>query len=232
MINLPESPYSLNRLASFTITHRMTNLEVIGHLNSYVDKVYRTLYPFVDGLVVLSTCNRFEVYIDNTRPDEAIKSLRDVLGKLYDIGRILRGVEAVRHLYEVASGLDSVIVGEWEILEQVKSAWNKARREAYSSRLLDYVFHGAIVTGLRVRRETGIAQDVEGYPEAAVKLALSKASKAERILIVGAGKAARGMVKTICSRLKPKAMIIASRRRERLQARQTSLFRKRAGHGY
>ena len=211
---MPSNGLDFSRITAITITHRTASLDAIGRLEGLVSVLYSRLYPFVDGVVVLHTCNRFEAYIDADPAElgRVLEEAKSILGEYWEKALVLRGVDAVRHLYRVACGLDSVMLGENEILGQVRKAWMYARENAYTSRLLDMIFHGAIVAGRKARRETGISRGAIGYPEAAVEIA-SRRQRLERarILVIGAGKAGRIIVETLCSKYKPRELIIANR---------------------
>ena len=211
----------LGKIAAYIVTHREISVADIGSLAPIVPRIYDELYPVVDGLVVLYTCNRLEVYLDSDPESlsEAVARLEKLLAGTPAAGkaRVLRGVEAVRHLYRVACGLESVMLGENEVLGQVRDAWLEAKENNYTTRLLDMVFHGAIVAGRRARRETGISRGAIGYPEAAVELASRKLGSLDeaRILVVGAGQAARAMASSLCSKYSPRELVIANRSREK-----------------
>ncbi len=168
---------------------------VFARMERRVEHVYEHLYPHVNEIVVLATCNRFEVYMVPGVSDcslcveETRKLIRREMG--VEAYRVLRGLDAVRHLFRVASGLESMVLGEPEILGQVKRAFEYALRHAYAGKLLDMVFRHAIRVGKKVRNETGIGKGSVGIPGAAVILA-------ERILgglegrtvgVIGAGEA-------------------------------------------
>ena len=203
----------LDSISLYAITHESAPLEVIGGLEPISSRVYESLRGLVEGVVVLATCNRFEVYVDAINHVDVAAVLADVLGEAWSYTFRLQGVEAVRHLFEVASGLKSQILGEYEILGQVRRAWLKARAEGYTSELLDKVFHRAILAGRRAREETRISYGVVGYPQAAVEL-LSRALgdlNGKKLLIIGAGQAAEAAVRYLCSRYKPQLVVIANR---------------------
>jgi glutamyl-tRNA reductase len=153
--------------------------------------------------VVLSTCNRTEVYAVAERFHGAYQDIRDFLCEHaflapedfsdhlyvhYDDG-------AIRHLFSVAAGLDSVVLGEHEILGQVRTAWRTARREAASGPVLNMAFRRAIEVGKRARTETAIARNVASVSQAAVAMASERLDGLEgrRVLVLGAGDMGEGM---------------------------------------
>ncbi len=205
------SPF--DSIGLYAITHKTAPLDVIGRLEVLVDEVYSRLREVVDGSLVLATCNRFEVYIDTMNWDDVESILSGLLSEAWSYVVKLRGLDAVRHLFRVTSGLESQIVGEYEILGQVRRAWFKAKANGYTSELLDKVVHRALIAGRRARDETRISYGVVGYPQAAVEL-LSRALNglnSKIVMVVGAGHAAEVALKYLCSRYKPREVIVVNR---------------------
>lgn len=161
----------------------------------------------VAEVVVLSTCNRTEVYARCTKFHAAIfdvvgflaehanaepDHLNEHLYTYYDDG-------AVAHLFGVAAGLDSMILGEGEILGQVRDAWQVAEREGSSGQLLARVFRHALEVGKRARSETGIGRRALSISSAAVALAEARmfSLRGRSVLVIGAGDVAQGMARAL-----------------------------------
>ncbi len=149
--------------------------------------------------VLLSTCNRTEVYAVVSQADPDGRHL--IAGLLGDLGGLepeawqpysyyLRGREAVRHLYSVAAGLDSMIVGESQILGQVSTAYQAAAEHGATGPILNWVFPHAARVGKRVRAETGIGRAAVSVSTAAVELARRSLGclRGRVVVVVGAGK--------------------------------------------
>lgn len=148
-----------------------------------------------DEVVVLSTCNRVEAYFGNphAEPEELLHSLANgagvALSELDDKAYHLEDGQVVQHLFRVAAGLDSMAIGEHQILGQVARAYDFARECGAAGKQLSKLFQGALACGKRVQTETRINQLGASVPSLAVKLAaqqipdLAKAA----VLIVGAG---------------------------------------------
>ncbi len=146
--------------------------------------------------VVLSTCNRTEVYLASTDSvalahakaffsDRLPGDLPDDIPPVYD----LHGDNAVRHLYSVAAGLDSMVLGETQILGQVRSALDAAVLAGTAGPVLTHVFREALRVGRRARQETFIARHSLSVSYAAVELAKSVLGdlRGRQVLVVGAG---------------------------------------------
>jgi glutamyl-tRNA reductase len=191
----------LARLHAWYASHSDAGLEAVASLQGLEERVYEALYPRVEGVVVLSTCNRFEVYVETDRPVEAWEALGQVLGVRAKLLRHVEGFEAARRIARIASGLESLILGEPEILGQVRSAWLKARERGFTSHVLDMVFHAALNAGRRARSETRIGEGSIGYPSAAVRIASERLGglNDKSVLVVGTGEAAEAIVRIICS---------------------------------
>ena len=163
------------------------------------------LCRYVPHGIILSTCNRTEVYTidsDGFRAEEAsINFLKahlnipdsDWAQRVY----VHKNGAAVEHLFRVASGLDSMIIGEFEILGQVKHALEVAEKARMVNLPLRHLLQGAIRTGRRVREETGISKNALSVSSVAVDLAAKIAKEFERckMLVIGAGEAGRLVAK-------------------------------------
>lgn len=155
-----------------------------------------------DGLseaVILSTCNRSETYavVDDAKKDLAVlkQFLFDLTGNEENIDDYLyhfSGEECIRHLFLVSSSLDSLVIGEGQILSQVKAAYAIGRECGTTSTMLNTLFHRAIATGKRVRTETRIQYNSVSVSYAAVELAKEALHglTGKQVLIFGAGKMA------------------------------------------
>lgn len=147
--------------------------------------------------VILSTCNRTEIYAVAGEAEEALPYLRNFLTTMADMTidaaehfYCLIEDDAIRHLYHVAASLDSLVIGEGQILSQVKKAYRDAREQDSTDVLLNQLFHSAISVGKRIRSETRIAYNAVSVSYAAVALAKKLFGELTHcnILILGAGK--------------------------------------------
>jgi glutamyl-tRNA reductase len=147
--------------------------------------------------VVLSTCNRSEIYVVSSDPLRAREELVDFLADYHQLPRdtfqphlfVLDDAEAARHLFRVAAGLDSLVVGEPQILGQVKDAFQTAAQRHCTGPLLGKVFDWAFGVGKRVRSETTLGEGAVSVSYAAVALARKIFGRLQgrRVLVVGAG---------------------------------------------
>jgi glutamyl-tRNA reductase len=183
-----------------------------------------TGHDAVHEAAALSTCNRTELYLVATDPGEAEAEALGILSRqaglrpteLLDAIYSLRAHEAVEHLFSVASGLDSMIVGETEIQGQVKRAYELALVEGVTGPVSNRLFREALAVGKRVRSETGIARSNVSVSSVAVQLAADFLGDLDgrRVLVIGAGENAELTVRTLHER-GVETLFVANRRYER-----------------
>jgi glutamyl-tRNA reductase len=149
----------------------------------------------------ISTCNRVEAILITDNPEEARKSIISIfsrLGGLHEDGFIanlykFEDMEAVGHIFRVASSLDSMVLGEPQILGQIKEAYHRASTsEKTTGVILNRLMHRAFHTAKRVRTETGISESAVSISYAAVELAkkIFYGLEGKKVLLIGAGEMA------------------------------------------
>lgn len=158
--------------------------------------------------VILSTCNRTEVYACCASPD-GDRAIAEWLGSYCNLASelyapylyFMHDREVAAHLFRVASGIDSMVTGEDQILGQVKTAYSIARKAQSTGSVLNYLFHHAISVGKRVRTETAIGRGAFSVGSAAARLAESIFDDLGEctVMVVGAGKMAELTVSNLLS---------------------------------
>jgi len=152
--------------------------------------------------LLLFTCNRCELYWCGPHGREAwFRDLAEGKGLSLD-GEVVQldGYEAVRHLFTVSAGLDSQILGETEILGQVRRAYDAARAAGSTTRAMDAIFSAALAAGRRVRRETMLGRHPASVSSAAVELAATEWGDGfgdRQVVVLGAGEAAEGVLRSL-----------------------------------
>ncbi len=174
--------------------------------------------------VAVSTCNRTELYLVVNDPVEAESAVLALLARragirpteLLESVYSLRNCDAARHLYRVASGLESMIVGEAEVQGQVKRAYELALAARTTGPLTNKLFRAALATGKRVRTETRISSGRARVASIAVDAARDALGDlaARHVLIVGAGETAELTAKALHDQ-GVTTMFVANRRRDR-----------------
>ena len=192
------------RLFAVGLSHRSAPIELRERVDFARDGLERGLDALMaSGLtregVVLATCNRSEIYATLERDGDVEALARffsdyhgvshaEIAGHLY----VHRGPDAARHIFRVAAGLDSLVVGEPQVFGQVKTAYTLAADRGVTGALLNRLFHAAFGAGKRVRAETGLSEGAVSVSYAAVALAkkIFGAIKGRTVLIAGAGEMA------------------------------------------
>ncbi len=180
-------------------------LEKLSIAEADLDKALHQLtsYEHVLEGVILSTCNRVEVYADVSRFHAGSLDLRNLLAEFRHLAPedfvdhlyTYHEDAALRHLFRVASGIDSMVIGESEILGQVRRAYHAAADVGVAGRSLGAAFRQALRVGKRARTETAIGRNPVSISSAAVELArrafAGRTLAGKSVLIVGAGKMGR-----------------------------------------
>jgi glutamyl-tRNA reductase len=195
-------------LAVIGLNHRTAAVDLLERMTVPPAGLPKALHTLADreylaDVVLLSTCNRTEVYARTTRFHAAVDDARHFLAELagLDPDSLAESLytyhddAAVAHLFGVAAGLDSMIIGEGEVLGQVREAWQAADREGTAGQLLSRTFRHAITVGKRARHETGISRHAVSVSSAAVTLATERLGSlaGRQVLVLGAGDVGEGM---------------------------------------
>lgn len=195
------------------ISHETAPVEVREHFAFAPEELPAALPRFGGPAVLLSTCNRTEVYLAAHHAITAgsviglLRELRDGADAPEDAFYHHTGVEAARHLLRVAAGIESMVLGESEILGQVRSAFGAATAAGTHNAILSQLFHTAIRVGGRARSETDIGRHAVSVSSTAVALARRTLGDLSRrtVLVVSAGEAgklaARSLAESGASRL-------------------------------
>ncbi|MEH2106476.1 glutamyl-tRNA reductase [Nostoc sp.] len=167
-------------------------------------------YPHIDEVAILSTCNRLEIYIVTSESDQGIREITQFLAEYSKLPVLslrqhlfmLLHDDAVMHVMRVAGGLDSLVLGEGQILAQVKTTHKLGQQYSGIKTILNRLFKQALTAGKRVRTETSIGTGAVSISSAAVELAQIKVANlaACRVVILGAGKMSRLLVQHLLSK--------------------------------
>ncbi len=184
------------------LNHRTAKVEIREQFALSEEKIGEALYalkknPLIQEALILSTCNRVELYAVVTKTEEGCDALKSfflhepneaVASALY----LYTAKDCLRHLFRVSSSLDSMMIGEPQILGQLKDAFDLAMSHKSTGVLLNKVFKKAISVAKRVRTETKIAENAVSISFAAVELAKKIFGKLHQksVMLVGAGEMA------------------------------------------
>lgn len=185
------------------VNHKTAPVEIRERLSfsdSSLQESYNRLLenPQILGCVIISTCNRTEIYAHVTDAEKGIESIREFLHKKSGVETALikkytytfEQNKTAHHLFRVAAGLDSMLLGETQILGQVRTAYQNAHLYTATDKVINTLFKQAITVGKRVRTETGIDQHAVSISYAAVELArqIFGELNGRSVLVIGAGK--------------------------------------------
>ncbi|GMH03238.1 hypothetical protein Nepgr_005077 [Nepenthes gracilis] len=183
----------------------------------------------IEEAAVLSTCNRMEIYVVALSQLRGVKEVTEWMSKtsgipvseLCEHRFLLYNKDATQHIFEVSAGLDSLVLGEGQILAQVKQVVKVGQGVVGFGRNISGLFKHAITVGKRVRTETNIAAGAVSVSSAAVELALMKLPESShataRMLVIGAGKMGKLVIKHLVAKGCTK-MVVVNRTEERVAA--------------
>jgi len=184
------------------LNFRTAPVEVREKVSVHHSKIVETLKrfkdnPAIEGVVLLETCNRLEIYASTKDLEEGIKAIKDFFLKqaqdmesgIIDYLYVYTMDQTIQHLFRVVSGLDSMVLGETEILGQVARAYELSCKADVNNKMTNVMFQKALAVGKRVRTETGIDNYSTSISYIAVELAKQEMGDFEnkKILILGAG---------------------------------------------
>ena len=216
------------------LSHKTAGLDLREKITIEKDNLSTALDvmdEYLDQSVILSTCNRMEIY--SYSDDElAASKVLSFLSDYFEIDKklleehlyVMTGRGSVNHLFGVVSGLDSMIVGEHQILGQVRDYYGIAGSRGSVSGPLMRLFHRAFRTGRKVRRETNISKYGRSVSKTAAMIASDKLEnlRDSSVMVIGAGDAGRLVVRAL-SYAGAKDIIVANRTRERADELADSL---------
>jgi glutamyl-tRNA reductase len=214
------------------ISHRSSPLALLERVTIGADELPKAVAGLtrrdnIREAVALSTCNRTEIYVVAELFHGAYGDVRNFLCELGDLSvdeltphlYSQHDNAAVTHLFEVAAGLDSAVLGESEILGQVRTAWKVAKREGAARSTLNLLFRLALEAGKRARHETAIGRGTTSVSHAAVEMLSEVVGPldGQRVLVVGAGSMGEGVAVAL-HRAGGSDIVVANRSPERGRA--------------
>ena len=211
------------------VNHKTTPVEIREKLaftkGNIEDSIERLVdYPEIIEHTILSTCNRVEIYARAKNQDSGIALIKNFICDFHGLSILeleehfysYRNKDAIEHLFRVSSSLDSMVIGEAQILGQVKDAYSLAKDLSSTGLILNQLFEKAFSIAKKVRDETGIAERSVSISSAAVELAQKIFNDLENhtVMLVGTGEMAELAAKHLIS-YGVKTVYVASRNYER-----------------
>ena len=227
--------YNISRHHSFYtvgLSYKKANADIRGKFSLEPASMERLLVDAkdqgVDGLLIISTCNRTELHGFAQHPFQLIKLLCDhsdgTVEEFQDVAYVLKNYEAIDHLFRVGTGLDSQILGDFEIIGQLKHSFYRSKKHGLTNHFLERLCNSVIQASKRVKNETDLSSGATSVAFASVQYILKNVENAsdKNILLFGTGKIGRNtcenLIKhtgnhhiTLINRTKDKAEKIAGK---------------------
>ena len=205
----------MTEISSMLITHTKATIdEMESAWHGGIDQLLVRLksHELVEECAVLKTCNRVEVYVVSPKGSKVLLEFAKHMKVSSRIIDFLDHEESLRHLLRLTSGLESMIVGEDQILGQVKELFAMAKKAHAVGKTLDTAFNKAIQVGKRIRTETGINKGSVSIGSAAVELAEKNLGGLEgkTVMVIGAGEMGTLVAKALANK-NIKAIYVANR---------------------
>lgn len=211
------------------VNHKTTPVEIRERLafstKNIEDSLERLLgYPEIVENIIISTCNRVEIYARVNNIEKGIERLKKFICDYHQVPveelenyfYCFRNQQTIEHLFRVSSSLDSMVIGEPQILGQVKEAYIQAKHHRSTGQILNQLFEKAFNVAKKIREETGIAESAVSISYAAVELAKKIFEDLENhtIMLIGTGEMAELAARHLIS-YGVKTVYVASRTYER-----------------
>jgi len=208
-MDIPNTSYS-NSLNSFCIAginYRKSDMSIRGKFSlsseQSVQLLQQALSKKIAGCLALSTCNRTEIYGISADPDLFAEMLcansESTLKDFYEHGYIYQGMEAIEHLFKVASGLDSQIIGDYEILSQLKQSAKVAKENGCINNFMERAINYALQVSKEIKTKTKLSSGTVSVSYAAIEIIKEKIADLsdKKILLVGTGKFGNQVAKNL-----------------------------------
>jgi glutamyl-tRNA reductase len=178
----------------------------------------------IDGLLVTSTCNRTELHGFASAPQHLIRLLchhsQGNENEFEAVGYVYQNQDAIAHLFRVGAGLDSQILGDFEIISQLKSAFIQSRVKGLANAFLERLVNSVIQASKRIKNETGISSGATSVAFAAVQYLLARVPEIEnrRILLYGTGKIGRNTCENLVKHTQNPQITLINRTLDKAEA--------------
>jgi len=198
---------SLNSFSIIGINYRKSDMSIRGKFSLSADEALLLLKQSaakkIAGCLALSTCNRTEIYGICEDPKELIEILcantHSTLKEFDEHGYVYQGINAIEHLFKVASGLDSQIIGDYEILSQLKQAAKNAKENGCMNSFMERAINYALQVSKEIKTKTKLSSGTVSVSYAAIEILKERTKNFEdkRILLVGTGKFGNHVAKNL-----------------------------------
>lgn len=224
MFNKPQLKNSLHVIG---ISYKKTSAQIRGKFNLSFEASNKLIKDAkkqgISSIIINSTCNRVEIYAETNEPNELIKLLCfNSLGNKSDFknfGYVLRNQKAIDHIFKVGTGLDSQILGDFEIIAQIKKSLKISKKLSAISPYLERLFSSVIQASKRIKNETKLSSGATSVSYAAVRYILDHVDdlQSKKILLFGVGKIGRNTCENLVKHTSNKQITLVNRTQEKAQ---------------
>ena len=224
MLNNPKLKNSLHVIG---ISYKKTSAQIRGKFNLSFEASNKLIKDAkkqgISSIIINSTCNRVEIYAETNEPNELIKLLCfNSLGNKSDFknfGYVLKNQKAIDHIFKVGTGLDSQILGDFEIIAQIKKSLKISKKLSAISPYLERLFSSVIQASKRIKNETKLSSGATSVSYAAVRYILDHVDdlQSKKILLFGVGKIGRNTCENLVKHTSNKQITLVNRTQEKAQ---------------
>nr|WP_299071222.1 glutamyl-tRNA reductase [uncultured Allomuricauda sp.] len=216
-----------NSFYAIGLSYKKADAEVRGKFSLDVPAIDRIMVQAkeqgIDGLLVISTCNRTELYGFAQHPFQLIKLLCDqTLGNVeefQEVAYVYKNHDAISHMFKVGTGLDSQILGDFEIISQIKQGFYRSKKQEMANPFLERLCNAVIQASKRIKNETELSSGATSVAFASVKYILNTISdiSEKNILLFGTGKIGRNTCENLIKHSKNSHITLINRTREKAE---------------
>ena len=221
------NPQLKNSLHVIGISYKKTSAQIRGKFNLSFETSNKLIKDAkkqgISSIIINSTCNRVEIYAETNEPNELIKLLCcNSLGNKSDFknfGYVLKNQKAIDHIFKVGTGLDSQILGDFEIIAQIKKSLKISKKLSAISPYLERLFSSVIQASKRIKNETKLSSGATSVSYAAVRYILDHVDdlQSKKIILFGVGKIGRNTCENLVKHTSNKQITLVNRTQEKAQ---------------
>nr|WP_298793091.1 glutamyl-tRNA reductase [uncultured Allomuricauda sp.] len=217
-----------NSFYAVGLSYKKADAEVRGKFSLDIPVIDRIMIQAkalgIDGLLVISTCNRTELYGFAQHPFQLIKMLCDQtqgsVEEFQEVAYVYKNHDAISHMFKVGTGLDSQILGDFEIISQIKQGFYRAKKHQMANPFLERLCNSVIQASKRIKNETELSSGATSVAFASVKYILDNVSNIseKNILLFGTGKIGRNTCENLIKHSNNSHITLINRTREKAEA--------------
>jgi len=209
------------------LSYKKADAEIRGHFSldesSTVGLFHQAKVNGIDSMMILSTCNRTEIYGFAEHPYQLIKLLCDnskgTIEEFQEVAYVYKNKEAISHLFMVGSGLDSQILGDFEVIKQLKVSTKVSRKHNMLNAYLERLINAVIQASKRIKTETEISSGATSVSFASVQYILNNVKDVsnKNILLFGTGKIGRNTCENLIKHTKNSHITLINRTKDKAE---------------